>query len=163
MNRSYQTLFALAATTALASCGSSNLNDPRAMGVTSVSSKSVPTAVLQASRSESTTVKPSARALATEWCSADPKPATAKVVFDPTHVDLVLHKTYFWEDADLPKRTWCFVRDNFGRSGQCVGLGSGNCLQGWVDRQVGSFQGQTWLHFINQHSTDVRYVTLWRD
>lgn len=147
----------------LSACGTSKPEAVRLVSATHASKTVVPEAVVQASRAV-TVSSPSARALSTEWCSADPKPATAKIVFDPARdVDLVLHRTYFWEDADLPSRTWCFVRDDFGRSGQCVGLGSGNCLQGWVDRKVGSFQGQTWLQFTNQHSTDARYVTLWRD
>ena len=102
----------------------------------------------------------------TDWCSKEPLSATAKLLFADQKLD-PQHGTggRYWEEADLPVRVWCFVRDdqNPPRTQQCVGLGSDNCLQGWVDRYVGNFKGLNWLIFDNQHSRDTRYLTLYSE
>lgn len=103
----------------------------------------------------------------TEWCSAAPLPNTAVLIgqvderLAPQHGS----RTVFWQEKDLPKRVWCFLKDDQHppREQQCVGLGKDNCLQGWVTRSIGRLQDQHHLVFDNEHSRDTRYLTLYEE
>lgn len=104
----------------------------------------------------------------TDWCTADPKPADAIQNDHELAVGKNQYASFFFYYTNLPKKVWCFVHDDYGRSGQCIALSEGDarteCIGvSWVKRwtQPAPLPQQIQLIFQNQHEQDWRYFSVW--
>ncbi len=106
--------------------------------------------------------------VATDWCTADARPADA-MQFGPEKP--VGNGSVYWKfpSSNLPQKVWCYAHDDHGRSSQCVGLsihqdvGTECGSLSWIRREVrpsGVFN-ETEIQFENQHSSDWRYFSIW--
>jgi hypothetical protein len=122
-------------------------------------------------------------AKAVDWCSATPRPNSARLIVNEAKLEPLNRNrvVLFYSKLRLPSRTWCYAHDdqqggNY-RQGQCFGIGSGDCLQGWIMRNTGeqtyrSAPGtiaphmpalRIWFVAVNQHSNDTRFFTIYDD
>jgi len=111
------------------------------------------------------TMMASHEAKAIDWGSRAPRPDSARLLYNeaelkPKERNSIL-TTYY--APVLPKHVWCYAHDDQQggnrREGQCFGVSTGNCLQGYLGRRT---HGSA-LKVYNEHSRDTRYFTLYDD
>jgi len=120
------------------------------------------------------------QASATDWCTGQPLPPKAELRAALKAKQLYRHDywfrinprhggvQYWWDLNRQPTIVYCILDDDQQppnhRHQQCVGLGSGGCLQGWVDRSIGRYYDEYFgLTIVNEHERDTRFVTLYSD
>lgn len=111
-----------------------------------------------------------ATAVATVWCTRDPLPNPLPANFketDPTpkilpNMQATSGFNQLWLDKDLPKRVWCFVKnEGEQRYNQCSYDPAVYCVDGsYFVINAKGYQGITWINFTNQHSDKTRVVRL---
>lgn len=108
------------------------------------------------------------RARATDWCTAGPVPGALHEI--KHKMKLPIHNgggSIAFPLNNLPNIVGCYIYDDHGRENNCPGINTsdGCIVTGYVWRGVNNdtVDGTDNLNFVNQHSNDTRWMSVYSD